>query len=552
MQRVRVLSLSAVAVAALLIPASVATAQGYPPPGDPGKTPDKARGKGGTLTVCKKGCDFRRIQKAIDAASGRNTIRVKRGTYAEGLKIIGSRYDGLRLLGDAGRPGRVKLDGKRLKGGAAQNGVLVNNADRVVVRGFHARNYKANCFFATNLNDYVLDRLVAERCGVYGIYAFNSKGGRMTSSRAFYNNDSGFYVGQTPPQKGRVKRTLVRNVKSYGNVLGFSGTNMRYTTITKSQWFNNGAGIIPNTLSSEKYPPPSDNVIAGNDIYWNNFNFYYGAPFEIPDRSAADVPYPIGVGVLLFGSRNTTVERNRFFGNWLGAFAAVPAVQLAGDPDPKLREASVLRGNVVRNNDFGRGGNDLNGRDMVYDGSGTGNCFEGNVIRSPNVPAAGGTFAPCPGPANNSPDPLVLGEALGWVAGSADDPASFETAWLRHPHQARKGVRPLERWRAGAALTALAPVAAKPVKRTVRVGDNFFAPESLRVPRNSTITWRWPSTPGDVHDVALRARPKGVKRFKSELSASDYSFRRKLVKPGKYSIVCTIHAEMRMTIRVRR
>jgi plastocyanin len=112
----------------------------------------------------------------------------------------------------------------------------------------------------------------------------------------------------------------------------------------------------------------------------------------------------------------------------------------------------------------------------------------------------------------------------------------------------------------GAVLAALAltPVAAtqadspKPVKKTVRIGDNFFAPDSLRVPRNSVITWKWPSTPGDVHDVALRSRPKGVKKFHSELSASDYRFRRKLVKPGKYSFVCTIHAEMQMTIRVRR
>jgi hypothetical protein len=150
--------------------------------------------------------------------------------------------------------------------------------------------------------------------------------------------------------------------------------------------------------------------------------------------------------VLLFGSQDTTVERNRFFGNYLGAFGAIPAVQLQGSEDPKLREAAVLRGNEVRDNEFGLGGNDLNGRDMVYDGSGTGNCFEGNVNRSPNVPANNSTFAPCPGPAQNTPDPLVLGEALSWVAGTADNPASFETNWIRHPHQARKGVKPLERW----------------------------------------------------------------------------------------------------------
>lgn len=103
----------------------------------------------------------------------------------------------------------------------------------------------------------------------------------------------------------------------------------------------------------------------------------------------------------------------------------------------------------------------------------------------------------------------------------------------------------------------LAPVAisqagaAKPVKKTVKVGDNFFAPDALKVPKGSKITWRWPKYPGDVHDVKLRSGPKGVKRFHSQLAASGYSFARTLTKPGKYVVICTIHAEMKMTIRVK-
>jgi hypothetical protein len=438
--RIRML---AVALAAMFLIPGTAMAGSYPAPKDPGKGP-KVTGKGKTLTVCKKkGCKYRTVQKAVNAATGRDTIKVKKGTYREGVKVIGSRYDGLKLVGAKG----VILDGKGLKGGGAQNAVFVNSADGVTVKGFHARHYKANCFFASNVVGYTLTKLVAEDCGAYGIFAFNSKGGEMSNSEAFYNHDSGFYVGQTPPQKGRVKRTIVKNVKSWGNVLGFSGTNMKYVTITKSQWYNNGAGIVPNALDSEKYAPPSDNVIADNDIYWNNLNFYYGAPFEIPETSAASIPYPIGVGILLFGSQNTTVESNRIFGNWLGGFAEIPAVQLAGSDDPALKEASVLRNNTVRNNAFGLGGTDLNGRDMVYDGSGTGNCFEGNQILSPNLPASGATFAPCPGPAANTVDPAVLPEALGWVLGaSRDNPASYEAAWVKHPHAARKGVQPLERF----------------------------------------------------------------------------------------------------------
>jgi plastocyanin len=109
---------------------------------------------------------------------------------------------------------------------------------------------------------------------------------------------------------------------------------------------------------------------------------------------------------------------------------------------------------------------------------------------------------------------------------------------------------------AGLALgaLALAPVAlsqaAKPVKKTVKVGDNFFAPDALKVPKDSKITWRWPKNPGDVHDVKLRSGPKGVKRFHSLPTASDYSFAKTLTKPGKYYLVCTFHEQMDMTIRV--
>ena len=109
-----------------------------------------------------------------------------------------------------------------------------------------------------------------------------------------------------------------------------------------------------------------------------------------------------------------------------------------------------------------------------------------------------------------------------------------------------------------AALT-LTPVAAteadspKPVKKTVRIGDNFFAPKTVTVARNARVTWKWPGfeQAGDVHDVKLKSGPKGVKRFHSEAASTDYTYKRRLTVPGRYRIVCTLHEEMRMTIRVK-
>jgi hypothetical protein len=446
----RIRSLPLAALVALLAFPTAAMAVDYPPAGNPGKGGSKVRkGKAKTYTVCKqrKRCDYRTIGAAVRKARGGDTIRVGNGTYKEGVNVSGARYDGLKLVGNAKKPRKVVLQGKGLKGAKAQNGVLINNADGVTVNGFFARNYKANGFFVVNAVGYTLTNLVAGHTGVYGIYAFNSKGGTMSRSEAFDNNDAGFYIGQTPKQT-KPKRSIVSKVKAYRNVLGFSGTNMRYVTIKDSDFFNNGSGIVPNALDSEKFPPPERNVISGNRVFWNNFNYYAGAPFTIPASGPGGLPgYPIGVGILLFGSQSTIVERNRIFGNWLAGFGAIQQILLFLKDDPALKEASILRANTIRNNQFGLDGNDLNGRDMFYEGSGTTNCFSGNVTRSPNVPADNSTFAACPGPASNTPSSAALQEGLGWITGvNKEDPSTFEKFWLRHPHSAQKGIEPLERF----------------------------------------------------------------------------------------------------------
>ena len=107
-------------------------------------------------------------------------------------------------------------------------------------------------------------------------------------------------------------------------------------------------------------------------------------------------------------------------------------------------------------------------------------------------------------------------------------------------------------WVAGAALLCAAPASAA-TKKTIRVGDNYFAPKTVTVARGTTITWRWPGfdEAGDVHDVALKSGPKGVKKFHSEAAATDYAYKRKLTVAGTYKLICTLHEEMRMTIKVR-
>ena len=95
---------------------------------------------------------------------------------------------------------------------------------------------------------------------------------------------------------------------------------------------------------------------------------------------------------------------------------------------------------------------------------------------------------------------------------------------------------------------------AQAARKTVRIYDNYFLADSLTVQRGTAVLWRWPGIDeaGDVHDVKLKSGPKGVKKFHSEAAATDYRFTRRLRKPGRYRIVCTLHTEMKMQIRVKR
>jgi plastocyanin len=115
--------------------------------------------------------------------------------------------------------------------------------------------------------------------------------------------------------------------------------------------------------------------------------------------------------------------------------------------------------------------------------------------------------------------------------------------------------RPVLAVLAGAVLVCAAPAqAGTPKPKTVRIYDNYYLKDALEVKKGTTVIWRWPGfeEAGDVHDVKLKSGPKGVKKFQSEAAATDYSFRRKLKVAGKYRIVCTLHEEMKMTIRVKR
>ena len=424
----------------LLVAATAATAM---PAVAVAKAPSQAaaakkKKKKKTVTVCRRGCKFSSIQKAVNKVAKGGTVKVKPGTYVEGVVVKGHKKDNLKIVGTGKTAKKVVLEGKGAKtdGNPAQNGIFVDGADNVTMRNMTARNYPANGFFVRNCDGYLMDDVIAAFNRAYGLYAFNCVGGRMTDSTGYGHGDSAFYVGQTPVQS-KPKTTRLDHLVAYENVLGYSGTNSKYIDISESEFFNNGAGIVPNTLKSEKYAPASDGVIHDNLVYWNNFN-YFKADSKVKPLPAATggFNYPTGVGVVIFGVTNWKVTNNSIFGNFKWGVFNVS--------DPAFEPATNHRQPDHGQQDGRRDGRRQ--RRRLHDGG----LRLGQLLGRQRRRTRRSTRAPsptrsCTRPAAPRPPPTgSTAQQLGEIAGYLTKAEDQEGEWIKHPHPSRPGRTPID------------------------------------------------------------------------------------------------------------
>ncbi len=414
--RTVVLGICALALAGLA--ASPALAQ-KPKGTQAAKTPKKM-----VFEACKHGCRYRTIQRAVDAAGAfkfkspktKVVVAIRPGKYVEGVVVDGTArrndFEDLTIEGTKKNRQKVILEGKNAKGelGAAQNGIEAISVDGLVMRNMWARNYQSNGFFVhasgeegQHCADYTMDNLLASGNRSYGLFAKNCRGGKMVDSAGYRQGDSAFYVGETPcdkrnwtayattPCQQKPDWTLLKNDRSYENVLGYSGTNSKYVKIVESAFYNNGAGIVPNTLDSEGYEPNGWNIIERNDVFWNNYNYFLAASAfhtvseGLGELGGQTINYPTGAGILLYGGDGNVVRRNDVFGNYKWGIASFsgPGETFVANEGNEAKNVN----NQITENTMGREGADPNGEyDLWNDGTGGGNCWSGN--------SAGASFAP--------------------------------------------------------------------------------------------------------------------------------------------------------------
>lgn len=422
----------------------------------------KARVATGYFDVCGSvGCEYRSIQDAADAAGAfqkknpkeKATVRVKPGTYGLSETFLDGRdptknYDGLTIMGVRANMSpavtredaeKVILDGENGKSDAIE----ARSVSDLKLMNMWAKNYTSNTFFVwaaispvERCEDYVMKNLVSSDTRSYGLFARNCFGGKMLDSVGWNHGDSAFYIGETPcdttdwssrsydparpftnrgdesrflGHQGAVpdcqkkpKWTILDNIESFQNVLGYSGTNSKYVWIRNSAIYNNGAGLVPNTLDSERFEPNGWSKFTNNDIFWNNYNYYRDdTEFNTVSNGLGEIApgipvnYPTGIGVVLFGSDGTEVSGNRIFGHEKWGAAAFASPVIAGEAVTNSGDDAKNLNNSFVNNVMG-GNGDPNAIDFLNDASGGGNCFSGNTAAQGSLSYARGFLGTAP------------------------------------------------------------------------------------------------------------------------------------------------------------
>ncbi len=325
-----------------------------PLPGGTGSvTPEIEQPPAGFSDTVRVPHDEPTIQAGVDAVKPGGMVLVAPGVYDEQVTVT-TPY--ITIRGE--NRNTTIIDG----GFERANGIQVIEADGVVIQNLTARNNLLNGFYWSRVHGYWGSYLTAYDNGDYGLFAYDSVYGQFDHSYASGSPDSGFYIGQCSPC-----HAVITDVTSTNNAAGFSGTNAGGDlAIVNSEWFGNLAGIVPNTLDSERYPPQRDAVIAGNDVH-DNGN---------PGAPTLALTYPaFGTGILVTGGRDNLVSQNLVEDSGTYGILVVPIFD---------EHLWVTAGNAVRDNIVHRSGVADLGLGAPSEG---GDCFANNDAATSQPPA---------------------------------------------------------------------------------------------------------------------------------------------------------------------
>lgn len=340
------------------------------------------------------------IQAAVDAASPGDRVMVQPGTYREPGRycptdtskvcaVVVSKDD-VSLIADP-RPGRpVILESM----GSQQNGITfarpgsdtaqcLHDATRHIrgakISGFVVRNFNGSGIFLACVDGWTISSNVTSDNKLYGIFPVLSSGGWINRNVATGSHDTGIYVGQS-------RDVRVNENVAHDNVSGFEIENSQDVELDHNESFNNTAGISLFILPGDAIMTSRNNRVFKNFVHDNN------SPNTcvVPGDDVCLVPP--GLGITVFAGDQNVIANNRVIHHrTAGIVLADACTALQLPPTCNLGFDSAPENTRIELNKIEQSGFNpapgFPGADLVWTGTGTGNCWLRNVAAASVPPA---------------------------------------------------------------------------------------------------------------------------------------------------------------------